>query len=181
VTSVCLLSYSVFCLIPSSVVFSPWGRFWSNCMEITSFSSRVITFFAVTLLWRFFAVWTETFLYALPRNRHDSVFNALLLQSYSLLWKRVPIIRCPAAAPSVLPREGAHRSPAQQKGRLQLSGVMSQYVYVLCWTLSIVLGPLSSFPLGTGKDFVHLGTSEGASLDWWASDQDLHLLMGPTG
>jgi hypothetical protein len=44
-----------------------------------------------------------------------------------LPWKRVPTIRRPAAAPFVLLRERAERSPAQQKGTLQLSGVMSQY------------------------------------------------------
>jgi hypothetical protein len=45
-----------------------------------------------------------------------------------LLWKRVPTIRRPAAAPSVLALEYAQRSPAHQMGRLQLSGVMSQHV-----------------------------------------------------
>jgi hypothetical protein len=55
--------------------------------------------------------------------------NVSVLQSYSLLWKRVPTIRRPAEAPSVLPRERAQRSPAQQMGRFQLSGVMSQYSY----------------------------------------------------
>jgi hypothetical protein len=53
--------------------------------------------------------------------------EALLLQSNLLLWKRVPKIRRPAAAPSMLPRVHAQRSPAQHMGRLQLSGVMSQY------------------------------------------------------
>jgi hypothetical protein len=51
-------------------------------MEVTTFNSRGIALFGVTLLLRFVAVWTETFLYALCRNRRDSVCNALLLQSY---------------------------------------------------------------------------------------------------
>jgi hypothetical protein len=33
--------------------FCPWGRFRSNRMEITSFNSTVIAFFALTMLWRF--------------------------------------------------------------------------------------------------------------------------------
>jgi hypothetical protein len=122
-------------------------------MEIASFNSRVIVYFAGTVLWRFAAVWTETFLHTLPRNRRDSVCNALLLQSYSLLWKRVPTIRRPAVAPSGLPRQRAQQSPAQQMGRLQLSGVMSQYkeftklwlrfasliVYFVCCTMHLTL------------------------------------------
>jgi hypothetical protein len=60
-----------------------------------------------------------------------SVCSALLPQSYSLLWKRVATIRRPAAALSVLPCERAQRGLAQQMGRLQLSGVISQYVYIL--------------------------------------------------
>jgi hypothetical protein len=47
------------------------------------------------------------------------------------LCKRVPTIRRPAAAPSVLLRERAQRSSAQQMGKLQLSGVMSQYSKIL--------------------------------------------------
>jgi hypothetical protein len=38
-----------------------------------------------------------------------SLCNGLLLQSYSLLWKRVRTIRRPAAAPFVLPRERVQR------------------------------------------------------------------------
>jgi hypothetical protein len=86
---------SVFCRILFSVgQFSPRGRFWSNRMEITSFSSKIIAFFAVTVPWRFVAVWKETFLYALPRSWRDSVCSALLLHSYSLLWKRLQKFLC---------------------------------------------------------------------------------------
>jgi hypothetical protein len=53
-----------------------------------------------------------------------SLCNALLLQLYLLLWKRVPTICHPAAAPFVLPQEHAQRSPTQQMGILQLSGIM---------------------------------------------------------
>jgi hypothetical protein len=41
-------------------------------------------------------------LYALPRNRRDSACNALLLQSYSLLWKHVPTIRLPCCHENVV-------------------------------------------------------------------------------
>jgi hypothetical protein len=114
------------CLFLDSV--SPWVGFGWNIQ--TSPSPRIPT-------WRsclsccvnnfYLSVATEIFLYALPRNRRDSICNAFLIQSYSFLWKRVPTIRRPAAAPSVLPRERAQRSPAQQVGRFQLSGVMSHY------------------------------------------------------
>jgi hypothetical protein len=98
-----------------------------NHIDITSFNSWVIAFLAVTVLWRFVAMWTETFLYALPRNWRDSLCNALLIQSYSLLWKRIPTIHRPAMVPSMLPQQCVRRNPAQQMGRLQLSGVISHY------------------------------------------------------
>jgi hypothetical protein len=55
-----------------------------------------------------------------------SLCNVLLLQSYSLLFERVPTIDCPAAAPSVLPRERAQRSAVQEMDRLQISGITPQ-------------------------------------------------------
>jgi hypothetical protein len=91
----------VFCRILCSVgQFSPWGRFWSNRMEIAFIT--VIAFLAVTVFWPvrcrvnglYLSVVTETILHALPTNRLSC--NALLLQSYSLLWKRVATIRHPA-------------------------------------------------------------------------------------
>jgi hypothetical protein len=69
---------SVFARILCSVgQFSPWGRIWLNCMEITSFNSRVLAFLAVTVFWPvrcrvnslYLSAGMETFLYALPRNR----------------------------------------------------------------------------------------------------------------
>jgi hypothetical protein len=103
-------------------------------MVITSFNSRVIyrvlrCYCAVEVRCRV----NGNVSVCVARNRRDSVCNALLLQSYSLLWKCVPTIRRPAAARSVLQRERAQRSPAQQMGRLQLSGVMSQYIYSLAY------------------------------------------------
>jgi hypothetical protein len=53
--------------------------------------------------------------------------NALLIQLYLLLWKRVARIRRLAVVPSTLPQERAQLSPTNQMGRLQLSDVMSQY------------------------------------------------------
>jgi hypothetical protein len=61
--------------------FSPWGRFWSNRTEITSFNSIVLAFLAVTLFWPvrcrvnslYLSVVTETFLYALLMNRRLSM------------------------------------------------------------------------------------------------------------
>jgi hypothetical protein len=86
----------------------------------------------------YLSVATETFLYMLPRTRCGSLCNTLLIQSYSLLRKRVPTIRRPAVAPSVLPRERVERRPLHQMGRLQLSCVMPQYI---CNTLNIIAEP----------------------------------------
>lgn len=96
-------------------------------IDVTSFNSIVIVFLAVSVLWGFVAEWTETFLYALLRHRCDSLYNALLMQLYLLLWKHVPTIHHPTAVSSMLPQECAQQSPTQQMGRLQLSSVMSHY------------------------------------------------------
>jgi hypothetical protein len=76
---VCVLSSSeVYRILSSICQFSPWGRFWSIQMEITSFNSRVLAFIAVTVFWPvhcrvnspYLFVVMEMFLYVLPRNQH---------------------------------------------------------------------------------------------------------------
>jgi hypothetical protein len=95
--------------------FSPWGRFWSNRMDITSFNSRVIAFFAVTMLWRFVAVWTETFLHA--------TWPCTQCIASSVVF--VAVETCCNNSPS---SSGAFRVvTGTAQGRLQLSGVTSQY------------------------------------------------------
>jgi hypothetical protein len=39
------------CILCSVGQFSPWFRFWSNRMEITSFNGRGLAFLAVTVFW----------------------------------------------------------------------------------------------------------------------------------
>jgi hypothetical protein len=103
-------------------------------MEITSFSSWLIAFFVVTVLWIFVAVTTEKFVYILPRNRRGSVCNALLLQSYSLLWKRVPTVRRPAAAPSMLPVK--HRPADMQIAVFRRHVTIYIYMYIIRATVN---------------------------------------------
>jgi hypothetical protein len=64
-----------------------------------------------------------------------------------LLWKRIPTIRHPATVHSMLPWQRAQRSLAQQMGRLQLSGVMSQYVNLSTYR-SVVTHLKSNFTAG---------------------------------
>jgi hypothetical protein len=56
-----------------------------------------------------------------------------------VVWKRVSTIRRSATVRSVMPRERDHRSPTQQMGRLQLSGVMSQYISFSNLTVAFVV------------------------------------------
>jgi hypothetical protein len=110
-----LLTSSVLCPHLSSVgQFSSWGRFWSNRMEITSFNSRVIAFFAVIVLWRFVAVWKETFLYALSKNHRDSY-------AMHCFFRR---IRC---CGNMITEPLSSNERLALRLLLRLSGVMSQY------------------------------------------------------
>jgi hypothetical protein len=50
VFSGCCLSPVVFCLLLCSLgQFSPWSRFWSNHIQITSFNRRILVSLAITV------------------------------------------------------------------------------------------------------------------------------------
>jgi hypothetical protein len=107
--------------------FSPWGRFRPNRTRSPPSTGELSR--SLLLLCCGGLLPSERKRFCMHCLGIDvALCTALLLQSYSLPWKRVPTVRRPAAATSVLPREHDQRSPAQQIGRLQLSGVMSRYV-----------------------------------------------------
>jgi hypothetical protein len=116
-TSLLISDLFFFWCLMSSVVVPPWSRFWSNRKEITSFNSRVIEFLAVTVLWRFVAVWAKRF--CLRCLGIDVTLYAM-----HCFFSR---IRCYGNVLQQFAVQQRRPLPPQQMGRLQLSGVMSQY------------------------------------------------------